>query len=379
MEEKVTLIYKNGVLRPVLKILTDYPRDDLAHDEVHQALVTACVRRGVDAANIDVGAVPGLDTVSAGFKTAQLALNSKLGYGHVFHTNCAPRRNIASVKSAGEKIVLGMTSSGVAMLMVNAGYALAPFHESVKRGEAAFYQTSVPDAGSQFRSRDFFPDAMAELAAHLAARAETLGAAGVKKLLARGDFAAILKGLKWLGRPLDARLIPQLPPGAVLYVDNFGNIKLNFRHADLLKAYRPGEMLALKIEDTVQDVVMGREGFSQSEGMLALTSGSSGWTVEGKKRFFTEIMLRGAPAARLFGDFGTGDPATVLREKDLQKVLEILRRTDRKTSERLGLQNMSAARVIKMLARARLIRNGYDSTELRKALRKGDLIRRLKG
>jgi hypothetical protein len=30
-----------------------------------------------------------------------------------------------------------------------------------------------------------------------------------------------------------------------------------------------------------------------------------------------------------------------------------------------------------MLARARLIRNGFDATELRKSLKKGDLLKRL--
>src|SRR4051812_9933248 len=126
------LINKQGKLTPVLKILTDYPRDDLAHDEVQQALVTACVRHDVDARNVDVGAIPSLDTVSGGFKTAQLALNSQLGYGHVIHTNCAPRKNIASVKSSGEKIVVGITKTGVALLIVNAGYALAHFRDGVR-------------------------------------------------------------------------------------------------------------------------------------------------------------------------------------------------------------------------------------------------------
>src|SRR3989304_2665350 len=137
------LAQSNGTFKPVIKILTDYPRDDLAHDEVQQALVAACARHQVDVFNLDVGAIPGMDTVVAGFKTAQLALNSPLGFGHIFHTNCAPRKNLVSIRSQGEKVVLGMTASGVTMLMVNAGHALAPFYDLAREGAVAFYQTSV--------------------------------------------------------------------------------------------------------------------------------------------------------------------------------------------------------------------------------------------
>lgn len=368
---------KSGRLAPVLKILTDYPRDDLAHDEVHQALVTACVRHGVYPRNLDVGAIPGLDTVTAGFKTAQLALNSQLGYGHVFHANCAPRKNIASVKSAGEKVVLGMTDSGVAMLIVNSGYALAPFRSSIESGEAVFYQTSIQDKGSQFRSRDFFPEAMAELSAHLVAQAEKYGPAGIKKHLSGGKFETILKGLPWLGAKMKTENVTNLPAGAVFYVDNFGNIKLNFHHDDLLAHFKTGEVVAVKIGNRVSDAVIGGVGFSQAEGMLALTSGSSGWAVGGKKRYFTELMLRGARAARLFGEFAPGDTALLLRETDLQRVNTLLHEADRATAERLELHNISDAGIIAMLSRAKMIRNGYDATELHKALKKGDLLKRL--
>jgi hypothetical protein len=371
------LIDKNGALKPVLKILTDYPRDDLAHDEVHQALVTACVRQGVAPANLDVGAVPGMDTVVAGFKTAQLALNSRLGFGHVIHTNCAPRKNLQSVRSQGEKIVVGLTKSGVALLMVNAGYALAPFRGLAQAGEVAFFRTSVPDSGSQFRSRDFFPDAMAELAAHLVAYAKKNGAAKVGRALASKKRGDILKGLPWLGAPLEVSSIPRWPAGAVIYVDNFGNIKLNFRHEDLQKHYKPGEMMAVSLGGFVCDAVMGKEGFSQGEGMLALTSGSSGWMENGQKKFFTEIFLRGGSAATHFDAFEPGNPATIMREADLQHVMNILRKADRRTAERLDLHNISEARIIKLLARAKLIRDGYDTTALAKTLKKGDLLKKL--
>jgi hypothetical protein len=372
------LIDAEGRLTPVLKILTDYPRDDLAHDEVHQSLVTACVKRGVWPANIDVGAIPSLDTIVAGFKTAQLVFNSALGYGHIFHTNCAPRKNIVSVQSKGEKIVLGMTRTGVVLLVVNAGYTLAPFYEAVHAGEITFYQTSVPDAGSQFRSRDYFPDAMADLTLHLSDKLKVLGKDRIRKLLQAHAFHEILQGLEYLGDPLNLASFPHLPDGCVYYVDNFGNIKLNIKHQKLLTFYQPGTHLVVALGNTVNDVLVGDAGFSMGEGVLAITSGSSGWAVgRDGKAMFSELFLRGGRAESHFQGFRTGDQVTALPRADLQRVIDMLRSASRDVSDRLDLHNTSEPRIMQMLARAKLIREGFDSTELQNAFQRGDLLKRL--
>lgn len=373
------LLDRAGAFRPALKILTDYPRDDLAHDEVHQALVAAVVRHGVDPVNLDVGSIPGLDTVTAGFKTAQLALNSTLGYGHVFHVNCAPRKNMTSVTSKGEGIVLGMTASGVAVLAVNAGYTLSFFHDLAAKGEMSFFETSVPDAGSQFRSRDFFPDAMAALAAHLSRQVEKHGVETIRKWLKEKHFGKIVEGLSFVGTPLAAEAIVALPAGAVSYIDNFGNIKTNFKHKELLKHYEVGEMLAVRLGNSVCDAVMGDVGFSQGEGLLALTSGSSGWGLSGnEKEFFTEIFLRGGRAERSFKDFQPGDHVILMRETDLQKVTNVLRMADRTKAEELELYNISGAKIMAMLSRSKLIRHGYDTTALQKSLADNTLLEKLR-
>lgn len=372
------LIDREGRLTPVLKILTDYPRDDLAHDEVHQSLVTACVSRGLYPANIDVGSIPPLDTIAAGFKTAQLVFNSRMGYGHIFHTNCAPRKNIVSVKSQGEKIVLGITRSGVVLLAVNAGYTLAPFYEAVQAGEMVFYQTSVPDSGSQFRSRDYFPDAMADLTLHLATRFAALGEDKIQQLLKAHAFREILDGLSYLGDTLSLSSLPVLPAGAVMYIDNFGNIKLNMKHYKLTAAHAIGTPLVVAIGNTVCDAVVGDAGFSMGEGVIAITSGSSGWAVgrEGKA-MFSEIFLRGGSAAGHFPGVRTGDQMLAMKRGDLQRVFETLKGAGRDVSERLDLYNISEARMMQMLGRARLIRDGFDTAELQKAFDKHELIRRL--
>ena len=374
----MNLISADNNLWCVFKILTDYPRDDLAHDEVHQALITSCVKRKIMTANVDVGSIPGLDTVVAGFKTAQLAVNSDIGFGHIFHTNCAPRKNIVTAKSAGEKIVLGIMPSGVAMLMVNSGYSLAPFYDLAQAGGVTFYQTSVRDEGSQFRSRDYFPDAMAELGGHFTAQAKTLGAAKIEELLKAKNYGEILKGLSYIGEPLKPATLPQLPLGSVIYIDNFGNIKLNYKHADVLASYTPGDALVISIRGTVCDAVVGGTGFSQGEGVIALTSGSSGWHVgAGEKKFFSEIMLRGARAESHFHGIRTGDAVRAVGKKELLQVIDILRHADDDISAKFDLENISEGNIIAMLARSRLIRDGFDATELKKSLSAGDLLQRL--
>ncbi len=372
------LIDRDGRLTPVLKILTDYPRDDLAHDEVHQSLVTACVSRGIYPANIDVGAVPGMDTIVAGFKTAQLVFNSKLGYGHIFHTNCAPRKNIVSIKSQGEKIVLGITSQGVVALMVNSGYSIAPFFEAVKAGEMMFFQTSVPDSGSQFRSRDFFPDAMADLTLHLATRFAALGEDKINQLLKARAFREILDGFSYLGAELDLDSFPHLPEATVYYVDSFGNIKLNYKHKALLAQHAVGTKLVVAIGNTVVDAIVGDVGFSMGEGVIAVTAGSSGWSVgTGEKAMFAEIFLRGGRAEAQFNGLSTGDQVLGLPRDTLNKVIDMLHAAGRDASGQFGLYNISEARILKLLGRSRLLQNGFDAGALNAALASGTLVQKL--
>lgn len=368
-------LIRDGRLLPAVKILTDYPRDDLASDEVHQALITACAQEGVTPYNLDVGAVPGMDTVTAGFKTAQLALNSDLGFGHIVHTNCAPRRNIIAVKSKGERLVIGMLQNGVALLVVNSGYSLSPFRDLAIAGKIKFFETSVPDSGSQFRSRDYFPRAAAMVARHMQEQTKKLGAAKIAALLKSGKAHELLGGLSLRKGLIRAASIPEFQTGRIWYTDNFGNIKLNLRHnEELLKWHKPGDTLALCIGGHVHDATVGREGFSQGEGTLALTRGSSGWADEKGREFrFTEIFLRGGSAVNSFDQVHHGEMVLAVPRRDLQKTIEIVKKGNFKLRDNLDLYRLPEAQLIKTLARAGLIEDGFDSRNLTKALRGNNL------
>lgn len=371
------LLKKNG-LKPYLKILTDYPRDDLASDEVQQALVTACAAHNIDPFNIDVGAVPGMDTVTAGFKTAQLAMNSKLGFGHIIHTNCAPRKNIISTESKGEGVVLGVLPNGVCLLTVSSGYSLAPFYGLIESGAVKFFHTRIPDAGSQFRSRDYFPDATARLARYLQDLAAEKTPEEISKAIESGHGHQLLEEFEYIGDPVDQNWFNELPEGGIWYIDNFGNIKLNIPHNDLVDQYDPGSALMVAINDTIVDAIVGTAGFSQGEGILALTRGSSGWSNGGQETRFTEIFLRGGSAAKMFSTIKPGAQVQIISKKDLYRCVEQIRSSGLKKIATLDLYMFSEAKLIELLAIEGLIENGFKADKLRAALDAGTLVEQIK-
>ncbi len=368
-------LIQNKVLKPAIKVLTDYPRDDLASDEVYQAMIVACAKENVECFACDVGAIPAMDTVVATFKTAQLALNSQLGYGHVFLTNCAPRKNIISAKSKGEGVVIGILPNGVTLLTVNSGYALAPFVKMIKEGKAHFFESCIPDEGSQFRSRDFFPLAAAQLASFLCKRLHELGEQAIMEMLKHDQLPRILEGFSLLGDAIDVDSVSEMPSGCAWYVDNFGNVKLNILHDDLLRTYDSGSNLVVAVGGSIADAIVGSAGFSQGEGILALTCGSSGWDDgTGKVVRFTEVFLRGGSAANLLSDVSAGEQFYIMSKEDLKSAQGVLRDSGVQYIGSHNLFMMSEAKLIQMFAHYGLIRNGYDSRVLRKRLKDNSLV-----
>lgn len=380
MTVELPLVFE-GALRPAIKILTDYPRDDLASDEVQQALVTACAKHRVQPYNLDVGAVPAMDTIVSGFKTAQLAINSSLGFGHILHTNCAPRRNIVTNKSKGEGVVLGFLENGVCLLTVNSGYTLSPFYELMKEGRIKLFETHIPDSGSQFRSRDYFPEGTAHLAAFLQQQLDQLGEDKIKQICANNDAETLFDGFELLGKELTLDHITPLPKSLVWYIDNFGNLKLNITHAELEEYHNAGDILSLVIGDKVVDAIIGKAGFSQGEGIIALTCGSSGWGDENSTNGqLTEVFLRGGSAAEQFKDHvHPGARIFGVKKKDLQNALQIIRENEIQAIGKRDMLFLSEAKLVQVIADdLGLIENGFDCRKLRAAIENGEFAELLK-
>src|SRR4051812_27375493 len=139
----------------LLTMVADYGVGDLAFAEVRQRLA-----RLLPEADVTAIPVPPFDTVSAGFCLAQLAF----GDGppdRVLYANVAPRQDEDRPRedNAGERLVAARLPSGVLVVGVAAGASLSFLADA----GVPLRAVDVADAGSQFRSRDVFPEALADL------------------------------------------------------------------------------------------------------------------------------------------------------------------------------------------------------------------------
>ncbi len=150
----------------LVHVVADYgAAGDLAFAEVAQRLAPE-----LPGAAVVPTPVGPFDTLAAGFCVAQLALGEGPADRVVFH-NVAPRADVYDPRreNEGERLVAARTGEGVLVVGPNAGNALSFLRHEV----ASMHYVEAPAQGSQFRSRDFFPAAVAEL---LGARRRASGA-----------------------------------------------------------------------------------------------------------------------------------------------------------------------------------------------------------
>ena len=127
----------------------DFGYGALAFAEVVQRL-----KRYVPEAEPLLTPVPAFATLAAGFCVAQLGLNDAPANTLIYH-NVAPRVDdpAARRESAGERLAFARLPTGVRVIGVNAEYTFAFVRDVAQEVRWA----AVADAGSQFRSRDLFP------------------------------------------------------------------------------------------------------------------------------------------------------------------------------------------------------------------------------
>jgi S-adenosylmethionine hydrolase len=256
----------------LLTVVADYGVGDLAFAEVRQRLA-----RLLPEADVTAIPVPPFDTVSAGFCLAQLAF----GDGppdRVLYANVAPRQDEDRPRAdnAGERLVAARLPAGVLVVGVAAGASMSFLADE----GIEFRAVEVPAAGSQFRSRDVFPDALAALV--------------------RGDT-----GL--LGEPVP---VAPAPVRSVAYTDGYGNLKTTWYSAPA----PTGDRVRLRIGETVHEVVVSDGVFAVPAGSIAFAPGSSGWPRGdgGGSRTSFEVFARGRDAAELFGRPPSGTPVEVV-------------------------------------------------------------------
>ena len=255
-------------------IIADYgPASDMAFAEVRQALRYELRDR---IAHIEVSSVPAFDTVATGFKLAQLAINHPIGDRQLFYVNTAPRRDTdkARENNEGEGLVYAKLKNGVQIVAVNSGFSMSFIREHAQMLRVI----NCSAEGSQFRSRDVFPEAFG--------------------LIAHGDYSQ-------LGSDL-TKNIPDMPENVVAYVDGYGNMKtsINLTQIETLK----GKEISITINGQTHKARVSDGIFQSVEGDLVMSAGSSGWTrPDGNRLQFVEISLRGSSAASKFNFPKGGD------------------------------------------------------------------------
>ncbi len=219
---------------------------------------------------VQTTSVPAFSTIATGFWIAQYSLHNPASDLAVY-ANTAPRKHDSSrqAENCGEKLVYAELANGVPVFTVNSGHSLSFVRDAIQN----LYEVETSDSGSQFRSRDFFPEAIA----------------GIME-----------DDQKYVGRKLDPSAIPNIPDRRIAFIDGYGNIKTTVRESEL--CLKTGTRLDISIDGKVLDARYEDNTFEVGEGELSFAPGSSGG-----EEAFLEVFLRGGSAAKKFGSPEAGD------------------------------------------------------------------------
>jgi hypothetical protein len=240
----------------LLHVICDYAPNGMEFGEITNRLQYHLDKpHGV---RIHPTSVPSLDTMAVGFVTAQYAFAPH--NGHMFiYGNAAPRRDSSKARKDNRDngIRYARLDNGVEIVNVYSEFAFG----FVKDHIVEYRAIDCPAGGSQFRSRDFFPERVARLI--------------------NGDRSVLLE-------EIDKSEIPDIPSNLIAWTDGFGNVKTTMRKSDLEKA---GLTVGQKIQVICNGVsmlgVIAEGGFSVDRGVLAVNAGSSGYDDP-----FIELFLR---------------------------------------------------------------------------------------
>lgn len=198
----------------------------------------------------------------------------------VIYGNAAPRRDKSSAMkdNMDHGIKYAKLDNGVEIINVNSEFAFGFFKKHI----VEFRDIDCPNSGSQFRSRDFFPEHVAKII--------------------NEDYSS-------LSDEMDIDAIPDIPNNLVAWTDGFGNIKTTMRKSDLDK-------MGLEVGQKVQVIcngvsmlgVLSTGGFTVDRGVLAVNAGSSGYDNPFVELFLRVHHMKEKPAAVRFDYPAGGTP-----------------------------------------------------------------------
>lgn len=255
--------------KKTIVLIADYGVGDPAFLEVMLQL-----RSLIPGVEIYPQSVPAFSTLNTGFWIYQIAMTQNLPNTYIY-ANTAPRKHEkkAQENNKGEILTYAKLQDGFEIVAVNAGYAFS----FVKPFITEFKAVKVENEGSQFRSRDKFPQ----------------GVAGV-----------VNNELSVLGELLDLSYIPDVPENLTASIDGYGNIKTTNRQSQV--SFTPGEKLTITLNNISHEGIFTDGTFNVPDGQLAFAPGSSGHDDK-----YMEIFYRGGSAAKLFGNVTVESPFTL--------------------------------------------------------------------
>jgi hypothetical protein len=288
-----TVLYLLGGQQRV-DIVADYGGEsrninDLAFAEVEDKIDDLCVERKIATPILKRTSTGAFNTIEAAFLLAQRGLNKKFGIGHIFYVNVAPRKDDAAARknNAGEGLACALLPNGTVVIGVNSGHTFSFLAEA----GVPIYHVKCSAEGSQFRSRDVFTEPLADWLSHSGL------IAGIARVFGKHDWA--LKQLQqtfddwsFKGEGIPRNQIPIIPQDTVVYIDGYGNLKLNRSEIGA----QHGATLQITAEasnGTTIPILHGRGIFDVPDGSNIFAPGSSGW---GSKGVLREIVHRGGSA-----------------------------------------------------------------------------------
>jgi S-adenosylmethionine hydrolase len=255
----------------LVHIIADYGPNDLAFAEVVQR-----IKLYLPDAETVLTPVEPFSTLAAGFCIAQLGMNEAPAGTLIYH-NVAPRADDEEARAgnAGERLAFARLPTGVRVIGVNAGAAFSFVRDAAEELRWA----GVADAGSQFRSRDLFPQAAASIA------------------LGQPDA---------LAEEIERSLIPEVPLNRIAYIDGYGNLKTTVKAESVGK--RSVASVRVRVNQTERLATISDGSFEVEQGQLSFAPGSSGWKdKDGMETRWMELFLRGGNACAAFGNPAVGD------------------------------------------------------------------------
>lgn len=240
----------------LLHVICDYVSGGMEFGEIDTQIIHHL--ENPEDVTIHDTSVPSLETLPIGFVSAQYGL-ANFNKRMVIYGNAAPRRSKDSAmkNNIDNGIKYAKLKNGVEIINVYSEFAFG----FVKDEIVDFREIDCPNEGSQFRSRDFFPERVAKIV--------------------NGDYSI-------LGKKLNVKDIPEIPNNLVAWTDGFGNIKTTMRETDLkARGFKSGETVIIRLNGVTMVGVIAVGGFSVDRGVLAVNIGSSGF-----ENSFVELFLR---------------------------------------------------------------------------------------